>query len=67
MKSIDWRLVGNLVVVCFSLVSMSISSTQAIVRGSWLYGVMAICWSMVAVVNMWIAIWRVVQQNRKDH
>ncbi len=65
-KSIDWHLVGNLVVVCFSLVSMSISSAQAILRGGWLYGVMAIGWSIVAVTNMWIAMSRVAQQNRHD-
>ncbi len=66
-KSIDWRLVGNLVVVGFSLVTMSLTSAQAIVRSDWSYGILAAGWAMVAVVNVWIAISRMIQRSRDDH
>ncbi len=67
-KSIDWRTIGNLIVVCICLVNTSLASAQAVIRDEWLlYGLIAVGWAAIATTNLWIAISRMLRNNQKDN
>ena len=56
------RLLSNLMIVCFSLVGVGILSARGVLYGDWLYIVAAVLVAAIAVVNLYIAIARMMRQ-----
>ncbi len=56
------RLLGNLIVVCFSLVGVGILSARGVIYGDWLYIAAAVLTAAIAVVNLYIAIDRMTRR-----
>ncbi len=56
------RLLGNLIIVCFSLIGVGILSARGVMYDDWLYIVAAVLLAATAVVNLYIAIDRMTRR-----
>lgn len=57
------RAIGNLIVAIFSLVSISILAAKGVMQNDWQYIAAAIVMAIVAIVNLYIAIGRMIDRT----
>lgn len=57
------RVMGNLIVAVFSLVSISILAAKAVMQNEWQYIIAAVILAIVAIVNLYIAIDRMIDRT----